>query len=83
MIEKIIKNLIDKLLLEVKKEENQSIIEIELLNPLLTKYTNKLYPYVSLLLFLYCLNLLLIIIILTLIIMFNREKIKILNLNNE
>jgi hypothetical protein len=76
MIEKIIKDLIDKLLFEIKNEENQKKIEIELLNPILSRYTNKIYPYFTLLLFLYCINLILIIIILILIIMFNREKIK-------
>ena len=67
MIEKIIKDLMEKLLYEIKKEENQTKLEIELLNPILTKYTNKIYPYITLLLFLYCINLLLIIIILILI----------------
>ncbi len=67
MIEKIIKDLMEKLLYEIKKEENQTKLEIELLNPILTRYSNKIYPYINLLLFLYCINLLLIIIILILI----------------
>lgn len=75
-MEKIIKNFIEKILVEIKKEENQNKIELELVNPILIKYTNKIYPYFTLLLFLYCLNLLLMIINLILIIMFNREKIK-------
>lgn len=75
MIEKIIKDLVKNIILEIKKEESQLLIEIEILNPILTKYTNKIYPYFSLLLFLYCINLLLIIVILILIIMFNKEKI--------
>jgi len=74
MIEKIIKDFIDKSILEFKKEENQKKLEFEIVNPLLSHYTNKIYPYVSLLLFLYCLNLVLIVIILFLIIMFNRKK---------
>jgi len=74
MIEKIIKDFLDKFLLEIKKKENQEKIEIELINPLLTHYTNKFYPYITLLMILYCINLLLIVIILILIIMFNRKK---------
>jgi hypothetical protein len=74
MIEKIIKDFIDKFLLELKKEENQKKLEYEFLNPLLTHYTNKVYPYITLLMILYCVNLLLIVIILVLIIMFNRKK---------
>ena len=78
MIEKIIKDFIDKFILEFKKEENQKKLEFEILNPILTHYTNKIYPYISLLMFLYFINLLLIILILFLIIMFNRKN-KILN----
>ena len=78
MIEKIIKDFIDKFLLEFKKEENQKKLEFEILNPLLTHYTNKIYPYLSLLMTLYCINLVLIVIILFLIILFNSKN-KILN----
>lgn len=78
MIEKIIKDFIDKFILEFKKEENQKKLEFEILNPLLTHYTNKIYPYISLLMFLYFINLVLIVLILFLIIMFNRKN-KILN----
>ena len=74
MIEKIIKDFIDKFIVEFKKEENQKKLESEILNPLLTHYTNKIYPYISLLMFLYFINLLLIVLILFLIIMFNRKK---------
>ena len=78
MIEKIIKDFIDKFLLEFKKEENQRKLEFEILNPLLTHYTNKIYPYLSLLMILYCVNLILIVIILFLIILFNSKN-KIIN----
>jgi hypothetical protein len=74
MIEKIIKDLFDKFISEIKKEETQKILEYEILNPLLNHYTDKIYPYISLLMILYCINLVLIIIILVLIIMFNRKK---------
>jgi hypothetical protein len=79
MIEKVLKDFIEKLIFEIKKEENQNKLEDELLNPLFIKYSNKLYPYLNILLYLYCLNLFLIILIIILIIMFNRTKIKILN----
>jgi hypothetical protein len=79
MIEKIMKDFIEKLIFEIKKEEIQNKLEDELLNPLFIKYSNKLYPYLNILLYLYCLNLFLIILIIILIIMFNRTKIKILN----
>ena len=78
MIEKIIKDFIDKIILELKNEENQKKLEFEILNPLLTHYTNKVYPYITLLMFLYCINLVLIMLILFLIIMFNHKN-KILN----
>ena len=74
MIEKIIKDLFDKFLLEIKKEENQKKLEFDVLNPLLNHYTNKIYPYITLLMILYCINLFLIVVILVLIIMFNRKK---------
>ena len=76
MIENLVKNLLDKLILEIKKEENQQKIEFEILNPVLIYYKNKLYPYIILLLLLYIINL--IIIILFFIIMFNQKN-KILN----
>lgn len=76
MIENLVKNLLDKLILEIKKEENQQKIEFEILTPVLMYYKNKLYPYIILLLLLYIINL--IIIILFFIIMFNQKN-KILN----
>ena len=76
MIEKIIKDFIGKMIHEIKKEENQSKIEKEILIPLFEKYTNKLYTYVNVLIFLYFLNIFLIILIIILIILFNNQKIK-------
>jgi len=78
MIEKIIKDFIEKFLLEFKKEENQKKLEFEILNPPLTHYTNKIYPYIRLLMILYCVNIILIFTILFLIILFNNKN-KILN----
>ena len=73
-MEKIIKDFIDKFVLEIKKEENKKKLEYDVLDPILSHYTNKIYPYFSFLMFLYCLNLLLIVVILFLIIMYNRKK---------
>ena len=42
MIEKMIKGFIEKLICEIKKEDNQTKIEDELLNPLFIKYSSKL-----------------------------------------
>jgi hypothetical protein len=75
MIEKIIKDLIDKSILEIKKKENQRKLEFEVIDPILKHFTNRIYPYISLLMFLYSINLFLIVFILVLIIiMFNRKN---------
>ena len=75
MIEKIIKDFIDKSIVEMKKEENKRKLEFEVFNPLLTQLTEKVYPYITLLMFFYAINLVLIIFILVLIIiMFNRRN---------
>ena len=74
MIENIVKKLIDKLILEMKKEDISRKIEYELFNPLLIHYTNKIYPYVIILIIFYFINLILIIIILVFIIMFYKKK---------
>ena len=78
MIENIVKKLIDKLILEIKKEDICQKLEYELINPLLIHYTNKVYPYIIILIIFYFINLILIIIILVFIIMFYKEKNKIL-----
>ena len=78
MIENIVKKLIDKFILEMKKEDICQKIECELFNPLLTHYTNKIYPYIIILIIFYFINLILIIIILVFIIMFYQQKNKIL-----
>lgn len=73
MIEKLTKDLINKFIVEIKKDENQEKIEIEILNPIFSKFLKKIYPYVSLLFYMYILNLILIFVILFLIIMFNKK----------
>ena len=73
MVENIIKKLIDKLILEIKKEENYQKLEYELVNPLLIHYTRKIYPYIIILIIIYLTNLILIIIILVFIIIFYQK----------
>ena len=77
MIEKITKDLLIKCVSEIKKEENQQMIELEILNPIFMQFQKKFYPYVSLLIYMYIFNLLLIIIILIILIIFNKYKSKI------
>jgi hypothetical protein len=74
MIDKLIKDLIKKSIEEFKKEDNKVLIEEDIINPILKKFTDRIYPYVSLLFIMYSINLLLIIIILILIILFNNKK---------
>jgi uncharacterized membrane protein len=74
MIEKITKDLINKFIIEIQKVENQQIIEIGILGPIFSKFSQKIYPYVSLLFYMYILNLILIFVILILIIMFNKKN---------
>jgi hypothetical protein len=75
MIDKIIKDFIDKSIVELKKKENKERIEEEILNPIFSSFAEKIYPYVSLLFLMYCLNLVLIIVILILIIIYNKKNI--------
>jgi hypothetical protein len=73
-MEKITKDILNKIIIEVKKEENQKRIESELLNPLLIKFADKLYPYIKIVFIIFILNFLLVLIILILIILFNCNK---------
>ena len=75
MIDKLIKDFIDKSIIELKKKENKERIELEILNPIFSNFTERIYPYVSLLFLMYCLNLVLIIVILILIILYNKKNI--------
>ena len=74
MIDKLVKDIIKKCVEEIKKEENKYLIETDLINPILKNFSERIYPYVSLLFIMYSLNLLLIIIILILIIIFHNKK---------
>tara|TARA_B110000971_G_C19937246_1_gene466966 strand:+ start:48 stop:290 length:243 start_codon:yes stop_codon:yes gene_type:complete len=68
MVEKLTSDLLNRVINEIKKKENQTIIEIEILNPLLIKFSSKIYPYVKIGFFIFILNFLLVFIILILII---------------
>lgn len=69
MIDKLTKDIINKLNIELKKEENKKIIRDQILNPILSEITDAIYPYINMLFFMYSLILILIIIILILIIL--------------
>lgn len=71
MVEKITKDLLNRVIHEIKKEETQHKLEIEIINPLLIKFSNKIYPYVKIGFIFFILNFFLIFIILILIIRFN------------
>ena len=66
-MENFTKNIIDKFICQLNKEENKKKINKDILNPIFKEFSNKIYPYVSLLFLMYILNLILVIIILTLI----------------
>ncbi len=73
MLEKLVKDFIKKSVVEFKKQENKEIFEKEFILPLLKNFTDKIYPYVSLLFIMYSLNLVLIIIVLILLISYNKK----------
>ena len=66
MIDKITRDFIDKMVIEVKKENNRKKVKEEILNPILDEFTEKIYPYINILFMMYSINLILIIIILIL-----------------
>ena len=68
MFNKIVKDLINKLISEFNKDENKYMVEKEIMNPLIKNFIDRIYPYVSILFIMFSLNLLLIILILILII---------------
>jgi hypothetical protein len=74
MVEKLTSVLLSKVINEIKKEENQKKIEIEIFNPILIKFTNKIYPYVKIVFFIFILNFILVFIILILIIYLNKKS---------
>jgi hypothetical protein len=73
MLEKLVKDFIKKSVVEFKKQENKEVFEKEFISPLLKNFTDKIYPYISLLFIMYSLNLVLIIVVLILIISYNKK----------
>jgi len=74
MIDKLIKDFVKKAVVEIKKKENKELLEKEIIDPVLKSFTERIYPYVSLLFIMYSLNLVLIIIILVLLIIYNKKQ---------
>lgn len=73
MLERLTKNFIEKIIIEINKQENKDKLEKEVINPIFSNFADRIYPYVSLLFIMYSLNLILIIIILILIIVYNKK----------
>ena len=73
MIDKITKDFIEKMVVEVKKDDNRKKIKEELLNPILSEFSDRIYPYINVLFFMYSINLILIIVILVLILLKRKE----------
>lgn len=73
MIDKLIKDFVKKAVVEIKKQENKVLLEKEIIDPVLKSFTERIFPYVSLLFIMYSLNLVLIIIILILLINNNKK----------
>ena len=74
MIDKITRDFIDKMVIEVKKEDNKKKIKEEVLEPILSEFTERIYPYINILFMMYSINLILIIVILILTIFKNSKK---------
>ena len=66
MIDKITRDFIDKMVIEVKKDDNRKKVKEDILNPILDEFTEKIYPYINMLFIMYSINLILIILILIL-----------------
>jgi hypothetical protein len=73
MIDKLTKDLINKIVLELNKKDNKEKLENDIINPILHNFTCKLFPYISLLFIMYSFNIILIISIIILVL--NNKKI--------
>ena len=69
MIDKLTKDFIEKMVFEIKKEENKKKIKDEILEPIFSEFSEKIYPYINVLFYMYSINLFLIIVILILILL--------------
>jgi hypothetical protein len=73
MLEKLTTDFINKIIIEINKQENKDKLEKKIIGPIFSNFAERIYPYVSLLFIMYTLNLILIIIILALIILNNKK----------
>jgi len=64
MIEKLTIELVDKIIVEINKEDTNVKIQTKIINPILYKIFSKLSPYLFLIFIMYMLNIILIIIVL-------------------
>lgn len=64
-----LKNTLKKIVEELQEEETKKAIFEDIVTPILKKFSDKIYPYVTLLFVMYTINLILIIAILFIIIM--------------
>jgi hypothetical protein len=74
MIEKLMKNFIDKVITELNKEDNKEKLDKQIINPILSNFSYKLFPYISLLFIMYSFNIILIISIIILILNNNKNN---------
>ncbi|VVU95053.1 hypothetical protein CPAV1605_778 [seawater metagenome] len=73
MIQKLTADILYKCMNELKKEENQVKINSNIVKPIISNLSSRLYPYMVILFIMYILILILIISILILI-LFNKKK---------
>ena len=64
MIEQLTKDFINKITLEISKDDNKKKIRTQILEPLFMEFSDKIYPYITILFTMYSINLVLILIIL-------------------
>ena len=75
MIEQLTKDFINKIVIEIKKDDNKKKIKDEILEPIFTEFSDKIYPYISILFLMYSINLVLIIVILFLMLLRRKTNI--------
>jgi hypothetical protein len=74
MVDKLTKDLLDKIIIVLNKPENKLKLENDIIGPIICNISNKLYPYICLVFTLYIINIILIIVILVIVILYNKSK---------
>ena len=74
MIEQLTKDFINKIVIEVRKDDNKKVIKNDILEPIFSEFSDKIYPYISILFIMCSINIVLIIIILLLIILRKKSE---------